>query len=169
MWRRRLIRAKSRKDPEQETQLAGELKNSRKELRKAIGKTAWDELLEGLNRDPWGRPYKIIMNKIWSDNINIGEKLSKNTMEEILSKLFPKDRGVNKYRDGGREVGERIPVITEEEMNNITKRAIKKVLGPRDPTRFRPVWWPKRIEAHRPHTMGCMGVLKQGYSRIVGK
>lgn len=35
--------------------MAGELKNSRKELRIAIGKAkrnAWDELLEGLSADP---------------------------------------------------------------------------------------------------------------------
>lgn len=31
-------------------------------------KNAWDELLEELNRDPWGRPYKAVMNKIRSDN-----------------------------------------------------------------------------------------------------
>lgn len=96
MWRRRLVRAKGRNNQEREAQLAGELKNSRKELRRAIGnakKKAWDELLEGLSRDPWGRPYKMVMNKIKSDNVNIGEKLSTNKMEEILSKLFPKDRG----------------------------------------------------------------------------
>lgn len=34
MWRRRLIRAKCRKDPEQVSQLVGELKASRKELKK---------------------------------------------------------------------------------------------------------------------------------------
>lgn len=59
MWRRRLIRAKVRKDPERVSPLVGELKNSRKEFRKAIGKAnkeAWDELLNGLERDPWGRP-----------------------------------------------------------------------------------------------------------------
>lgn len=123
MWRRRLIRAKDRKDQELETQLAGELKTSRKELRKAIEKAkkrAWDELLERLNRDPWGRPYKMIMSKIKSDNVNIGEKLSIKTMEDILSKLFPKDRGVNVYRDGGYEAEEWIPAVTGEEMSDIT-------------------------------------------------
>lgn len=38
MWRQRLIRAKGRKSLERVSQLAGELKNNRKELRKAIGK-----------------------------------------------------------------------------------------------------------------------------------
>lgn len=74
MWRRRLIRAKRRKSPGRASQLAGELKNNRRELSKAIGKAkkeAWDELLEGLNRDPCGRPYKAIMNKIKSDSIDI--------------------------------------------------------------------------------------------------
>lgn len=74
MWRRRLIRAKGRKSLERVSQLAGELKNNIKKLRKAIGKAkreAWDELLERLNKDPWGQPYKVVMNKIRSENVNI--------------------------------------------------------------------------------------------------
>lgn len=39
MWRRRLIRAKARKDLISVEQLAGELKTSRKELRRSIGIT----------------------------------------------------------------------------------------------------------------------------------
>lgn len=38
MWRRRLTRAKRRKSPGRASQLAGELKNNRRELRKAIEK-----------------------------------------------------------------------------------------------------------------------------------
>lgn len=64
MWRRRLVRAKGRKSPGRVSQLVGELKRNRKELRIVIGKDkkeAWNELLEGLNGDPWGRPYRAVM------------------------------------------------------------------------------------------------------------
>lgn len=57
MWRRRMIRAKRKDTPKVVEQLAGVLKESRKELKKAIGrakKKAWEELLEGLNADPNG-------------------------------------------------------------------------------------------------------------------
>lgn len=50
-WRKRLTRAKRRETQEVVTQLAGALNESRKELKKAIGKAkkeAWNELLEGL-------------------------------------------------------------------------------------------------------------------------
>lgn len=129
MWRRRLVRAKGRQDRELEVQLAGELKNNRKELKKAIGKAnkiAWDELLEGLSGDPWGQPYKVVMGKIKPENVNIGEKLPSSKMHEILNRLFPRDRKLNVYRDGGYETDERIPAVTDTEMNEINKRAIRK-------------------------------------------
>lgn len=101
MWRRRLVRAKARKDLDSVEQLTGELKTSRKELRRSIGITkteAWDELLEGLNKNPWGKPYKIVMNKIKLENMNICEKLPKDTLEEILKVLFPEERKLTSGR-----------------------------------------------------------------------
>lgn len=86
MWRRRLTRAKSR-HPERVAQLAGELKVTRKELRKSISKAkreAWDEMLEGLNRDPWGRPYKGVMNKMKTGNNNICQKMQGDELGRIL-------------------------------------------------------------------------------------
>lgn len=103
MWRRRLIRAKSRGNPEKEAQSAGELRAARKELRIMIGKAkrkAWDELLEGLNGDPWGRPYKGIINKMKVGDSNICQKLQGKVLGGILDKLFPKDREVNVFRGG---------------------------------------------------------------------
>lgn len=101
MWRRRLTKATSRNNLEKVSQLAGEIKENRKELKRAIGKTkreAWEEVLEELNRGPWGRPYKRIMSNIKAENTNICEKLLEEVTEGILKKLFPKDRGVNVYR-----------------------------------------------------------------------
>lgn len=89
--------------------MAGELKNNRRELKKAIGKAkkeAWDELLEGLNRDPWGRPYKAIMNKIKSDSVDICRKLPGEVIEGILDSLFPRDRGLNIYKRNRNKVEE---------------------------------------------------------------
>lgn len=136
MWRRRLTRAEDRKSLEQVSRLAGELKNCRRELRIAIGvakKKAWDELLEGLSEDPWGRPYKIIMNKIRLNNLDICRKLPEETIENILGTLFPKDRGVNKYNVNRNAAPEWVPAITREEFDKIVKRTIKngkKAPGP---------------------------------------
>lgn len=130
MWRRRLLRAKSRQNDEQVTQLAGELRKSRKELRKMIGlakKNAWDELLEGLNRDPWGRPYKMVINKMKESDCNVCEKLPVEVVEDIIRELLPKDRGKNRYY-GGRGISreEMIPEITGEEFEGIIKNMKKK-------------------------------------------
>lgn len=129
MWRRILIRAKGRKSLERVSQLAGELKNNRKELRKAIGKAkreAWDELLERLNKDPWGQPYKVVMNKIRSENVNTCGKLPEKTIEEILGKLFPKDRGTNICKGNRSNEEDLIPATTAEELGIITKKTIRK-------------------------------------------
>lgn len=128
MWRRRLIRAKSRNNLDRMTQSAGELTEARKELKRAIGKAkrnAWDELLEELNGNPWGRPYRAIMNKMKAENSNIGMQLSVEAMDGILDVLFPNDRGVNVYRSRGNTGTETIPEITGEEMS-VIRRTIRK-------------------------------------------
>lgn len=40
---------------------------ARRELRDAIRaakKASWEELIQDLDADPWGRPYKIVSNKL---------------------------------------------------------------------------------------------------------
>lgn len=129
MWRRRLVRAKCKDTPEVVEQMAGELKENKRKLKKAIGiakKKSWDELLEGLNADPWGRPYKKIMNRVKADNINVCGKLPVKKVDEILRKLFPNDRGINVYRESRNDTEEWVPEVTEEELNIVIRRATKK-------------------------------------------
>lgn len=117
MWRRRLVRAKGRKSLELVSQLAGELKDCRKELRIAIGtakRKAWDELLEGLIGDPWGRPYKAILGKIRPSSMDTCRRLSEESVEKILGELFPEDRGKNKYIKNRNDDSEQIPKITKD-------------------------------------------------------
>lgn len=67
------------------------LKECRKDVRRAIGKAkreAWNELLSSLDRDPWGRPYKIVLNKIKQESIGICEKMEIDKVKHILD-LFP--------------------------------------------------------------------------------
>lgn len=65
------------------------------------------------------------MEKIKDDNVNICEKLPVGSIGEILGILFPKDRGINRYRERN-EVDEWVPKLTEEELNIVIKRAIRK-------------------------------------------
>ena len=60
----------------------------------AIKKTkaeAWRELISSLNEDPWGRSYKLVMNKLrqWAPPITQG--MDPQLRERVVSALFPAD------------------------------------------------------------------------------
>lgn len=155
------------------SQLVGELKRNRKQLRIAIGKAkkeAWNELLEGLNRDPWGRPYKNVMKQVKLDNVEICRKLPIETIEDILRKLFPRDGGTKAYSEKKNEVKEWISAITVEELQIVIKRTIKKVKKPRARTVSRHGWWPRVINIRRQCTGVCTtDVSGKGYFQKDGK
>lgn len=96
-------------------------------MRKLIDKAkkeGWNELLEGLNRDPWGRPYRLIMNKISTGRINVCEELPGKVVGRILGELFPRDRGVNFCAGGRSDEVDSVPKTTP--MEYIIKRPRRK-------------------------------------------
>ncbi|CAG4936399.1 unnamed protein product [Colias eurytheme] len=65
---------------------------SKKTLREAIAtakEKAWAELLDTLNLDPWGRPYRLVMNKLrpWAPPITA--RLEPALLKKVVSTLFP--------------------------------------------------------------------------------
>ncbi|CAG4971188.1 unnamed protein product [Colias eurytheme] len=65
---------------------------SKKTLREAIAtakEKAWAELLDTLNLDPWGRPYRLVMNKLrpWAPPITA--TLEPALLKKVVSTLFP--------------------------------------------------------------------------------
>ncbi|XP_011707931.1 PREDICTED: uncharacterized protein LOC105462776 [Wasmannia auropunctata] len=89
--RRRVIRVHRRNGgaaPELEVGLL----QARKALRTAIKtakNTAWNELLSTINRDPWGCPYKLVMDKLRPAARPVCETLPLNNIREIVARLFP--------------------------------------------------------------------------------
>lgn len=68
------------------------MKIARKELRKAILRAksaAWKELLDDLDRDPWGRVYKLVVKKLASSCKNTTASLSPDCLEATIDELFP--------------------------------------------------------------------------------
>lgn len=66
------------------------------ELAAAIRKTkarAWDELINELNRDPWGRLYRVVSGKLrpWAPPLT--ERLDPCFVETIVGILFPQGQG----------------------------------------------------------------------------
>ena len=50
---------------------------------------AWGELLASLDADPWGRPYKMVLNKLrpWAPSTT--ESMDPRFLKEVVDTLFP--------------------------------------------------------------------------------
>ncbi|CAK1598874.1 unnamed protein product [Parnassius mnemosyne] len=96
--RRQYTRARRRRrraPPEEIARLYGAYRAATKALQIAITNArsrSWKELLEGLNKDPWGRPYRMVLGKLrpWSPPLT--EILDPDLLERVISTLFPEDR-----------------------------------------------------------------------------
>ncbi|XP_011860717.1 PREDICTED: uncharacterized protein LOC105557921 [Vollenhovia emeryi] len=92
--RRAVLRARRRRGtpPAEEERLVEEYRQRRKALRAAIRtakEKAWEELISSLNEDPWGRPYKLVMNKLSSGAPPTVENLDPRFLQEVVEALFP--------------------------------------------------------------------------------
>jgi len=116
-----------------------EYRQAKKALQLAIKRAktqAREEMLEGLNRDPWGRPYLAARNKLRARGAPIIESIQEDTLDTLIDDLFPRaldhtpptmaPRGMIIAEDG------RIPPVTEEELGRVTLRLRKgkKAPGP---------------------------------------
>ncbi|XP_076765009.1 uncharacterized protein LOC143432078 [Xylocopa sonorina] len=80
--------------PERREQLYQIYKERKIELQAAIKKSkarAWDGLLETLREDPWGRPYKIVMNKLRPWTPPLTEIMETSFLEGVVDTLFPSE------------------------------------------------------------------------------
>ena len=64
----------------------------RRSLQRAIKEAkrrAWGELLASLDADSWGRPYKMVLNKLrpWAPSTT--ESIDPRFLEEVIDTLFP--------------------------------------------------------------------------------
>ncbi|CAG9581133.1 unnamed protein product [Danaus chrysippus] len=95
---------------------------------------AWLELVEGLDRDPWGRPYKRARNKLCAQSAPITEVLQPAVLRGIVGELFPDaPAGFTPPRMARLtlEEGDRVPpTVTESEMEAILARLQSKKSAP---------------------------------------
>lgn len=81
--------------PEEIDNFGREYKQKRNDLRDAIKKaksTAWSELIETIDKDPWGLPYRIVLNRLRQSSPSLTETLERDTLEVLLNDLFPRGR-----------------------------------------------------------------------------
>lgn len=57
-------------------------------IRKAKSR-AWDELISSIDKDPWGLPYKIVLNRLRHSTPGFTETLDEETLSVVLNSLFP--------------------------------------------------------------------------------
>lgn len=89
---RRLLRRRRRGEDPDEDKWRG-YRLARDELRAAIRNAkarSWDELLLSLNEDPWGRPYKMVLNKLKRGASPLTESMDPHLVRNIVDALFPR-------------------------------------------------------------------------------
>jgi len=136
--RRALKRARRRRgsDPAAIERAAMDCRGASKALRKAIAAAkarAWEELLQELDNNPWGRPYQIVRNKLRRWVPPHTEALEASLLDNILGALFP-------VSDGQESVWEEEPPseeewsedleVSEEELAGVVKRMRGKNTAP---------------------------------------
>lgn len=74
-------------------------RTSRLAIRTAIRKEkarTWDELILTLDEDPWGRPYKIVLNKMRRGAAPVTETLDPRFIQKVVTTLFPDGEGMSR-------------------------------------------------------------------------
>lgn len=91
--RRKWTRSKRRRVPEEMSSLERAYRNLKQELRSQIGKakaTAWQELLDAIEEDPWGLPYKIVLRRLRRSSPSLTETMDEETVNNLMDNLFPR-------------------------------------------------------------------------------
>ncbi|GAB1860854.1 Reverse transcriptase [Camponotus japonicus] len=106
--------------------LGKEFKKSRRNVVTEIYKAkekAWRELISEIDEDQWGRPYKIVMNRLRAAGPGLTETLEEDKLKKLVIKLFPRET-----RNIAREVTrvgnwkEEWSISAEEMCNTIRKK-----------------------------------------------
>ena len=126
--RRRLTRARGRRTPDEEelSLIKTQYKASKRALKRAIDssrKGKWRELLETVNKDPWGKAYKIVTGKLQERTANPDptERL------RIARSLFPTHPNISWTREEGTEA---VPFSEAEVLAAADRIKIGKAPGP---------------------------------------
>lgn len=146
--RRLLQKAKKRRRSQEIiNRLSADYKIKRKNLRVEISRLksiAWQELLNSVDEDPWGLPYKLVLGKLRLAAPGLTEVLDRETLEKLLNSLFPRNLKVDTAHDWSTFVWSDEWDITIAEVDRvIRKRSSPNTKAP-GPDGFRLTFW-KRV------------------------
>ncbi|XP_050065663.1 uncharacterized protein LOC126554649 [Aphis gossypii] len=101
---------------------------AKKRLKHAISrskKACWRELIASVDRDPFGKPYKLVMRKLKGPPATA--TMERQTLENVISTLFPP----HEHRPVSVTIpGEPIVEFTTEEVDTVVDRAKRKNTAP---------------------------------------
>lgn len=127
------MRRLAQSNPEEYEKAWGEYRSARDALRAAIGSAkseAWKELFSQLDRDPWGRPYRLVLNKLKGGSSPITKTLDPHFVNQIIDTLFPRrDQDVDPIPRREQAWNEREMGVTEGELLNAVRK-IKRGKAP---------------------------------------
>jgi len=58
-------------------------------------------MIQTLDEDPWGLPYKIVLNRLRRSESSLSETLELDVVEKLLDSLFPPGEYTTRTRSGG--------------------------------------------------------------------
>lgn len=121
-------RSKRRGDRGVTERLNREYKIKRKELRITISNAksdAWRELIGTIEENPWGLPYKLVLNKLRRESQALTQTLDEDVIEELIEDLFPQKDTAADYNDWSAfRWNDEQEILPGEVFRNIKKRQV---------------------------------------------
>ncbi|KMQ89978.1 reverse transcriptase [Lasius niger] len=130
-------------------ELGGIYKAARKDLRLEINRLkarAWQELIESVDRDPWGLPYKLVLGKLRTASPGLSELLERDALSSLLDSLFPRNNLPDPLGDWSNFVWSDDWAISLEEVYNALKKGPSSLSKAPGPDGFRLVLWKRAPE-----------------------
>lgn len=93
-------------------------------------KKAWQELLDTLERDPWGRPYQIVTNKLRSRAPPLTTHMEPELLSTVVTELFPKRDASSTPHDTTLDHGEIVSEVSPSELKTAIARMSSKKTAP---------------------------------------
>ncbi|CAF4779293.1 unnamed protein product [Pieris macdunnoughi] len=125
--RRRPIRT------EEEKQAYSVYRDAKLALRIGIAeakKKAWQELLDTLERDPWGRPYQIVTNKLRSWAPPLTKNMEPELLSRVVTELFPERDALSSPHETTTEHSVTVSEVSPSELKTAIARMTTKKTAP---------------------------------------
>lgn len=110
-------------------ELANSYRVAKRVLRKEIGRakmTAWQGLIDTIEADPWGMPYRLVLRKLQGGNDCLTASMEREVLEPLLDSLFPNGEPFTDGDNANEE--EHVQPIEELHATAVTTLEVTKII-----------------------------------------